>query len=68
MVSITGYSEMGMQLVAGDARQCVESGRSISATGAWAFAAAAADFGTKPATRHLTDVPMNGTRRPRSSQ
>ena len=68
MDSITGITQMGMQLVAGDSRLCAGTGTETSAHGAWqAFASAHA---TKPATtRTLIDVPdMYGNRRPRSSQ
>ena len=69
MASITGYTQMGMQLVAGDARQCAGSGRSIAAARAWQ-GLALAPSAAKPAHTTVTfDVPdMHGNRRPRSSQ
>lgn len=67
MDSITGFTQMGSQLVAGVAPVCAFAGRSTATHGAWqAFDAA---NGTKPAARHLIDVPsMYGNRRPRSTQ
>ena len=68
MASITGYTQMGMQLVAGDARQCAGSGRSIAAARAWQ-GLALAPSAAKPAHTTTFDVPdMHGNRRPRSSQ
>ncbi|MBA2281622.1 MAG: hypothetical protein M3527_10970 [Actinomycetota bacterium] len=63
MDDITGITQMGMQLVAGDSRPCAGSGRSISASRPWSGTTthAQADFaaanGTKPATPVLVDMP-----------
>ena len=65
----TGYTQMGMQLVAGDPRPCAGFGL-VSTERAWqASGAFAADArATKPATRMLIDVPATHRhRRLRSS-
>jgi hypothetical protein len=67
MVSITGNNEMGMQLVAGDARQCAGSGRSIAAYRARAWQGLALSA-AKPATTTFDVQDMHARRRPRSSQ